>query len=273
MHAGSKELTEATRYLISKQLDAEVAIILGTGLGEAFVNQITKAVAIPYNSIPYFPVSTVSGHKGQFVFGKIGNRKVVAMQGRIHYYEGYSMDKVAFPIRVMHALGVKTLLISNAAGNLNTKWKHGELMLIEDHIHTIPDSPLRGLSRKEKGNLFLDQSEPYALDLNKKLKAIAKEKKIKLREGVYVSNMGPALETKAEYKYLRMLGGDAVGMSTVPEVLMGNYLGLKCCAISVLTNEASEEGAKPVSLEDVIMVASKSAHKLTTLFTELIKEL
>jgi purine-nucleoside phosphorylase len=273
LHAGSKELSEATRYLQSHQVGAEVGIILGTGLGDEFVKHITNPVIVPYNSIPFFPVSTVSGHKGQFVFGKVGKKRVVAMQGRIHYYEGYSMEKITFPVRVMQTLGVHTLLISNAAGNLNPKWKHGELMLIEDHVHTIPANPLRGLSRLEKGNLFLDQSEPYNPLLNKKIKTIAKENTIKLREGVYVSNMGPALETKAEYKYLRWLGGDAVGMSTVPEVLMGNYLGMKCCAISVLTNEASEEGAKPISLEDVIAVANKSAKKLTTLFTKLINEL
>lgn len=273
MHAGSKELTEATRYLQLHKVSAEVGVILGTGLGDEFVKHIASPVVIPYNSIPFFPVSTVSGHKGQFVFGKIGKKRVVAMQGRIHYYEGYSMDKITFPVRVMQSLGVHTLLVSNAAGNLNPKWKHGELMLIEDHVHTIPANPLRGLSRLEKGNLFLDQSAPYNKELNKTLKSIANANKIKFREGVYVSNMGPALETKAEYKYLRWLGGDAVGMSTVPEVLMGNYLNMRCCAISVLTNEASEEGAKPISLEDVIAVANKSAKKLTTLFTELINQL
>lgn len=273
MHAGSKELTEATRYLQLKGVRAEVGIILGTGLGDEFVKQITSPQVIPYNSIPFFPVSTVSGHKGQFVFGNIGKKKVVAMQGRIHYYEGYSMEHVTFPVRVMQSLGVATLLISNAAGNLNPQWKHGELMLIEDHIHTIPANPLRGLSKKEKGTLFLDQTTPYNPILNEMLSKIAKENKVKLRKGVYVSNMGPALETKAEYKYLRWLGGDAVGMSTVPEVLMGNYLGIKCCAVSVLTNEASEEGAKPISLEDVIAVASKSSKKLTALFTKLINDL
>ena len=173
----------------------------------------------------------------------------------------------------MNALGAASLLVSNAAGNLNPAWKQGELMLIEDHINAMPDNPLRGLSQLEKGNLFLDQSEPYASSMNKILKSVARANKILLREGVYVSNMGPALETKAEYRYLRIMGGDAVGMSTVPEVLMGNYLGMKCAAISVLTNDATEGGAKPVSLQDVIEVASKSAKKLTALFIGLIKEL
>jgi len=195
------------------------------------------------------------------------------MQGRIHYYEGYDMQKVTFPIRIMKLLGVKSLLISNAAGNLNPSWKHGELMLIDDHINTIPVSPLRGLGRVENGNLFLDQSKPYSGKMNKILKSVAREYKIRLRKGVYVSNMGPALETKAEYKYLRMIGGDAVGMSTVPEVIMANYLGMQCAAISVLTNDASEAGTKPLQLEDVIEVASKSSRKLAELFIGLIKEL
>lgn len=273
MHSGSKESIEATRYLKARHIQPEVGVVLGTGLGDEFVSRISNPVIVPYNSIPFFPVSTVSGHRGQFVFGELAKKKVLVMQGRIHYYEGYEMQKVTFPVRIMKALGVESLLISNAAGNLNPLWKHGELMLIEDHIHTMPDGPLRGLGRFEKGNIFLDQSKPYSSVMNKIVKSVAHEKKIQLREGVYVSNMGPALETKAEYKYLRMIGGDAVGMSTVPEVMMANYLGLKCAAISVLTNDASEEGAKPVQLSDVIEVASKSAKKLTELFIGLIKEL
>lgn len=273
MHAGSKELTEATHHLKGINIQPQIGVVLGTGLGEEFVSRISKPVFIPYNSIPFFPVSTVSGHKGQFVFGEVAKKKVLVMQGRIHYYEGYDIQKLTFPIRVMHALGAKSLLISNAAGNLNPEWKHGELMLIADHINAMPDNPLRGLSRSEKGNLFLDQSEPYSLLMNKIIKSVARAKKIRLREGVYVSNTGPALETKAEYQYLRMIGGDAVGMSTVPEVLMANYLNMKCSAISVLTNDASEAGAKPVSLTDVIDVASKSAKKLTELYIGLIKEL
>lgn len=273
MHAGSKELTEATRYLKALHLAPEVGVVLGTGLGDEFVSRIKDPVVIPYNSIPYFPISTVSGHRGQFVFGSIEKRKVLAMQGRIHYYEGYDMQKVTFPIRVMRMLGVENLLISNAAGNLNPIWKHGELMLIEDHIHAMPDGPLRGLSKLEQGNFFLDQSEPYSFFMNEMLRSVAREKKIRLRQGVYVSNMGPALETKAEYKYLHMIGGDAVGMSTVPEVIMANYLGMKCAAISVLTNDASEAGATPIQLQDVIRVASKSAGKLTELFIGLIRKL
>ncbi len=273
MHAGSKELTEAFRYLKVKHIQPEIGVVLGTGLGDEFVRHISNPLIIPYNSIPFFPVSTASGHRGQFVFGNIAKKKVLAMQGRIHYYEGYDMQKVTFPIRVMKLLGVKSLLISNAAGNLNPSWKHGELMLIEDHINTIPANPLRGLGRVETRNQFLDQSMPYSTSMNKILMRVVLKMKIRLRQGVYVSNMGPALETKAEYKYLRMIGGDAVGMSTVPEVLMANYLGMQCAAISVLTNDASEEGSKPVHLNDVIDVASKSAKKLTELFIGLIKEL
>jgi len=273
LHAGSKELTAATLFLKSRHIQPKVGVVLGTGLGDEFVSRINKPVVIPYNSIPYFPISTVSGHRGQFVFGEIAEKKVLVMQGRIHYYEGYEMQKVTFPIRVMKMLGIESLLISNAAGNLNPSWKKGDLMLITDHIHAMPDSPLRGLSRMEKGNLFLDQREPYSALMNKIMKEIARTKKIRLHEGVYVSNMGPALETKAEYRYLRLMGGDAVGMSTVPEVLIANYLNIQCAAVSVLTNDASEAGAKPVQLADVIEVASKSAKKLTDLFTGLIKEL
>ena len=178
MHAGSKELTEATKYLKALHFQPEVGVILGTGLGDAFVSRILNPVMIPYNSIPYFPISTVSGHRGQFVFGTIEKKRVIVMQGRIHYYEGYEMQKVTFPIRVMKMLGVESLLISNAAGNLNPSWKKGELMLIEDHINAMPDGPLRGLSRLEKGNIFLDQSEPYSPFMNKILKQVARSKKI-----------------------------------------------------------------------------------------------
>jgi purine-nucleoside phosphorylase len=271
VHAGSKELTEAVRYLKAQRVQPEIGVVLGTGLGDEFVSRMRHRVLIPYNSIPFFPVSTVSGHKGQFVFGEVAGKKVLVMQGRIHFYEGYTMQQVTFPIRAMKNLGVETLLISNAAGNLNPSWKYGELMLIEDHINLMPDSPLRGLSRLEKGNLFLDQSEPYSALLNKSFRSVARKNKILLREGVYISNTGPALETKAEYKYLRMLGGDAIGMSTVPEVLMANYLGMQCAAVSVLTNDASDAGVKPVQLTDILGVASKSAAQLTDLFIGLMK--
>jgi purine-nucleoside phosphorylase len=274
LHAGSKELTAAVRYLNAHQLRPEVGIVLGTGLGDGFVRHIRHPLVIPYNSIPFFPVSTVSGHKGQFVFGEMGGKKIMAMQGRIHYYEGYAMQKVAFPIRVMHSLGVHTLLLSNAAGNLNPAWKHGEFMLIHDHIDVMPDNPLRGLSIVEKGNIYLTQRTLYDTAMNEIIKSIAKKKRIRLHEGVYVANPGPALETQAEYRYLRFMGGDAVGMSTVPEVLMANYLGMKCAAISVLTNDAPDgsKPGKPLSLSDVIEVASGATGKLTELFTGLIKK-
>jgi purine-nucleoside phosphorylase len=273
LYSGSKELLEATKYLSAHKVKAEVGVILGSGLGEAFTDKIEDPVIIPYNSIPFFPVSTVIGHKGQFVFGHINGTRVVTMQGRIHFYEGYSMHKVTFPIRVMNNLGIRYLLISNAAGNLNPKWKHGELMLLEDHINVMPDNPLMGLSRLEKGNIFLDQSEPYPSQLTSKVLAIAKARKIKLHKGVYVANAGPALETKAEYKYLRFIGADAVGMSTVPEVLLANYLKINCIAISVLTNDADPQRNAKVEHSEVVRVASQSSKKLATLFVELIKEL
>ncbi len=273
MHHGSKELTKAVEYLRTYSLRPTIGIILGTGLGDAFVKHIRKPVIIPYNSIPFFPVSTVRGHRGQFVYGTIGHQKVIAMQGRIHYYEGYTQQQVVFPIRVMSHLGVETMLISNAAGNVNLKWNQGDLMLLEDHINLMPDNPLRGVTQHESKSPFLDQSTPYSRSLNKKVKAIAKSKKIILRSGVYASDMGPALETRAEYRYLRLIGADAVGMSTVPEVIMANFLGMRCCAISVLTNNASDNNSAPVALTNIIDVAAQSAEKLSELFVTLIKDL
>ncbi|NBP70242.1 MAG: purine-nucleoside phosphorylase, partial [Cytophagia bacterium] len=214
-----KEIQEASDYIRSRGVEApEIGVILGTGLGNLFVNEIKKPIQIPYNSIPHFPISTVEFHKGQLIYGEIKGKKVLAMQGRFHYYEGYSMQQITLPVRVMKMLGVQNLLISNAAGNMNLNWKKGELMLIDDHINLQPDNPLRGTNYEVLGPRFPDMSQPYSLALNKKLKAIAKEKHIKLNEGVYVGVMGPNLETRAEYRFLHRIGADAVGMSTVPEV-------------------------------------------------------
>jgi purine-nucleoside phosphorylase len=192
------------------------------------------------------------------------------MEGRFHYYEGYSMKEITLPVRVMKLLGVRNLLISNAAGNMNLKWKKGELMLIDDHINLQPDNPLRGENSEALGPRFPDMSQPYSKKLNKLLLSIAKEKKIKLNEGVYVSVMGPNLETRAEYRFLRHIGADAVGMSTVPEVLVAHHMGLPCCAVSVLTDDCDPDHLKPVNISDIIAIAGKAEKKLTELYVELI---
>jgi purine-nucleoside phosphorylase len=195
------------------------------------------------------------------------------MQGRFHYYEGYSMQQVTLPIRVMKMLGIKNLLISNAAGNLNLKWKKGELMLLDDHINLQPDNALRGKNEDELGSRFPDMSQPYNKQLKKLLRKISKKEKIKLREGVYACVPGPNLETRAEYRFLKRIGADAVGMSTVPEVIVAVHSGIPCCAISVLTDDCDPDNLKPVELSDIITVASKAEPKLTRLFVELIKQL
>ncbi|WKZ59375.1 MAG: purine-nucleoside phosphorylase [Cyclobacteriaceae bacterium] len=269
-----KEIKEATDFLRKRGVEApEVGVILGTGLGNLFVKEIKKPLIINYNSIPHFPISTVEYHKGQLIYGEVKGKKVLAMQGRFHYYEGYSLQQVTLPVRVMKLLGVQHLLISNAAGNLNPDWKKGQLMLIDDHINLLPDNPLRGENYEIFGPRFPDMSEPYSLSLNKKLKQIAKAKKIKLNEGVYTAVMGPNLETRAEYRFLRRIGSDAVGMSTVPEVIVANHMGLPCCAVSVLTDDCDPDNLKPVNLKEIVKVAGKAEPKLTELYVELIKAL
>jgi len=269
-----KEIQEASDYIRSRGVEApEIGVILGTGLGNLFVKEFKKPIQIPYNSIPHFPISTVEFHKGQLIYGEIKGKKVLAMQGRFHYYEGYSMQQITLPVRVMKMLGIKNLLISNAAGNMNLNWKKGELMLIDDHINLQPDNPLRGTNYEVLGPRFPDMSQPYSLALNKKLKAIAKEKNIKLNEGVYVGVMGPNLETRAEYRFLHRIGADAVGMSTVPEVIVANHTGLPCCAISVLTDDCDPDNLKPANIQEIIEIAGKAEAKLTELYVELIKQL
>jgi len=268
------EINEAVEFLRKRKISKpEVGVILGTGLGNRFVEEIKSPVFINYNSIPHFPISTVEYHKGQLIYGEVKGKKVLAMQGRFHYYEGYSLQQVTLPVRVMKLLGVKNLLISNAAGNLNPNWKKGELMLIDDHINLLPDNPLRGENYELLGPRFPDMSEPYSKVLNKKLRQIAKQKKIKLNEGVYIPVMGPNLETRAEYRFLQKIGGDAVGMSTVPEVIVANHMGLPCCAISVLTDDCDPDNLKPVNLKEIVRVAAKAEPKLTKLYVELIRSL
>jgi len=267
------KIQETIDFLKSKGIDeVKSGIILGTGLG-GLVEEIEVDVAIPYDEIPHFPVATVEFHKGKLIYGTIEGHKVLAMQGRFHYYEGYTMQEVTYPVRVMKFLGVDQLLISNAAGSMNLEWQKGELMLLDDHINLQPENPLRGVSIPEFGPIFTDMSAPYNSQLNDKLTNIATAKNIKLNKGVYVAVSGPNLETRAEYRFLRNIGADAVGMSTVPEVIVANQMGMPCCAISVLTDDCDPDNLKPVDIEDIIATAQKAEKDLIILYKELIKQL
>jgi purine-nucleoside phosphorylase len=249
----------------------EVSIILGTGLGK-LVDSIEIDKTINYQDIPNFPVSTVEFHKGKLIYGNIHGKQVLAMQGRFHYYEGYTMQEITFPIRVMKALGVKYLLISNAAGAMNLNFKKGFLMLIDDHINLLGDGPLIGPNHNDLGSRFPDMSQPYSNEINEKLEMIARDQNITLNKGVYVAVAGPNLETRAEYRFLRGIGADVVGMSTVPEVIVANHAGLPCAAVSVLTDECDPDNLKPVDIKDILATAAKAELDLIKLFSELIKE-
>jgi purine-nucleoside phosphorylase len=268
------EINEAVNYIQSHGITKpEVGVILGTGLGDQFIKELKNAVVVNYNSIPHFPISTVEFHKGRLIYGELKGKHVLAMQGRYHYYEGYDMQQITLPVRVMKFLGIDYLLISNAAGCLDLKWKKGDLMLVDDHINLQPDNPLRGENFEVLGPRFPDMSSPYSRKLNKMLISIAKRKKIRLRQGVYVAVQGPNLETRAEYRFLQRIGADAVGMSTAPEVLVANHMSLACCAISVLTDECDPDNLKPVNLSQIIKTAGKAEARLTELYVELIGRL
>lgn len=265
------QINEASDYIRKRGVtQPAIGVILGTGLGRLFVKEIQNPVVVEYYDIPHFPVSTVESHKGKLIYGLLQGKYVLAMQGRFHYYEGYSMQQITFPVRVMKSLGIKHLLLSNAAGNMNLSWKKGELMLLDDHINFQPDNPLRGINNDALGPRFPDMSRPYSTYLNNHLTSIAKEQGIKLNIGVYVSVTGPNLETRAEYRFLRNMGADAVGMSTVPEVIVANHMGLPCCAISVLTDDCAPDNLKSVNIAEIIAVAGKSEPVLTNLYKELI---
>jgi purine-nucleoside phosphorylase len=267
-------IQQAADFVRSKGVtDPLVGVILGTGLGRQFVEHVEDVVAIDYGEIPHFPVSTVESHRGRLIYGTIRGVKVLAMQGRFHYYEGYSMLEITLPVRVMKLLGVKYLLISNAAGNLNKAWSKGQLMLLDDHINLQPENPLRGKNLDAFGPRFPDMSQPYAKVLNEQLLAIAKEKGIRLNMGVYAAVPGPNLETRAEYRYLQRIGADAVGMSTVPEVIVANQMGLPCCAISVLTDDCDPDHLEPADIREILKVAGEAEGGLTALYVELIGRL
>src|ERR1700743_2574223 len=266
-----ESILNTTRYIKSRigDFEPEVGIILGTGLG-ALVQEIEVEKQLMYGNIPDFPISTLEFHSGKLIFCMLAGKKVVAMQGRLHYYEGYTMQQITFPVRVMKMLGIKTLFVSNASGALNPDFKKGDLMVIEDHINLQPHNPLIGRNEEELGPRFPDMSQPYKRELIDKALQIAEANNITCRKGVYVAVNGPNLETKAEYRYLRIIGGDAVGMSTVPEVIVANHSGLTVFAISVLTDEGFLDDLKPVSVEDILAVASAAEPKMTLILKKLI---
>lgn len=264
-------LQQTTDFLTQKGfIDPEIGIILGTGLGQ-LVNHITVKAEINYVDIPNFPVATVEFHSGKLIFGTFENRKIIVMQGRFHAYEGYSAEDVTYPVRVMKALGISKLFLSNASGAVNLNFKKGELMLIEDHINLQGGSPLAFKNVSDFGERFTDMCEPYDLNLRKKAIEIAIKNHIVLHKGVYCAVVGPQLETKAEYRMIKMIGADAVGMSTVPEVIVANHLNLKVVAISVLTDECNPDDLKPVNIPEIIAIAGKAEPNMITIFKELIK--
>jgi purine-nucleoside phosphorylase len=268
-----KYITEAVEFLQSRGFGKpEVGIILGTGLGK-IIDEVKIEAEMSYNHIPNFPTATVEFHKGKLIYGELAGKKVVLMQGRFHIYEGYSLLDVTFPVRVMKELGIEKFLVSNASGAINTSFKKGEIMLIDDHINLQGGSPLAFKGIENLGERFVDMSAPYDVDMNAKLEAIAKENGINLHKGVYTSVVGPQLETRAEYRYLKIIGTDAVGMSTVPEIIVANQLNLPVAALSVLTDECDPENLKPVDIPDIIAQAGKAEPMMITLFTELIKQL
>ena len=264
-----ERIQETVAYLKGQMhTHPETAIILGTGLG-SLVNEITDKYEISYTDIPNFPVSTVEGHSGKLIFGKLGNKDIMAMQGRFHFYEGYSMKEVTFPVRVMRELGIKTLFVSNAAGGMNPNFEIGDLMIITDHINFFPEHPLRG-KNIPYGPRFPDMSEAYNKALIAKADAIAQEKGIKIQHGIYIGTQGPTYETPAEYKMFRILGADAVGMSTVPEVIVANHCGIRVFGMSVITDLGVEGKIVEVTHEDVQKAADQAQPLMTTIMRELI---
>ncbi|MFM2387382.1 MAG: hypothetical protein RL660_2139 [Bacteroidota bacterium] len=247
-------------------------IILGSGLS-GLADAIKAEYTLEYNTIPNFPVSTVKGHGGKLIFGELGGKKVVLMSGRFHYYEGYNMQEVTFPVRVMKYLGAKTLMVSNAAGGMNKDFKVGDLMIINDHINLFPEHPLRGKNDEAVGPRFPDMTEPYSFDLIQKAKDVATANSINLFEGVYIGLQGPTFETRAEYLYLHVIGGDTVGMSTVPEVIVARHMGMHVFGMSVVTDLGIRDEMNEITHEEVLEAAHNAAPKMSLIFAELLKQM
>jgi purine-nucleoside phosphorylase len=252
--------------------DYPVGIVLGTGLG-ALAKEIEVELSLDYGDIPYFPISTVETHHGKMIFGKLAGKKVVAMQGRFHFYEGYSMQQIVFPIRVMKHLGVKTLGITNACGGLNPSYRKGDIMLIDDHINLLGGNPLIGPNDPEIGSRFPDMCAPYSPRILAIAEQVALEHKIKVQRGVYIALSGPCLETRAEYRMLRILGADVVGMSTVPEVIAAVHQGTEVFGMSIITDECFPDSLQPVSIEEIIEVSNHAEPKMTTIFKNVVAKL
>jgi purine-nucleoside phosphorylase len=268
-----KKINEATNFIKSKtDKEFEFGIILGTGLG-GLVNEINIELSIPYKEIPHFPVSTVQGHSGNLIIGELSGKRVVAMQGRFHFYEGYTMQELTFPVRVMKFLGVKKLLVSNAAGGMNANFEVGDIMIIKDHINLFPTNPLIGKNYDELGPRFPDMSKPYDLQIIETVENVAKKNNIKVQKGIYVGVSGPTFETPAEYKYMNIIGGDAVGMSTVPEVIVARHMDIPCFAFSIITDLGVDGEIVEVSHEEVQIVAQKAEKILTKLVKLVLAEL
>lgn len=268
-----KNLTITRDFLIAQKIiQPQVGVVLGTGLHQ-LLHYIDVQQTIPYSEIPGFPVATVEFHKGNLVYGTIAGKNILVMQGRFHAYEGYSMQQIVFPVRVMKLLGVQKLLLSNAAGGINRSFKKGDLVLIEDHINLQSGNPLTGKNIDELGPRFPDMSAPYNAALNNQLLQKAEALDLNLKKGVYAAVNGPNLETRAEYRYLKIIGADLVGMSTVPEVIAANHLQLPCAAVSVVTDECDPNNLKPVNIREIIEVAGKADKKLSELFYQTITAL
>src|SRR6056297_307178 len=267
------EKIKNTASFIRKKIDSEpeVGVILGTGLG-GMINDIDIHETIDYENIPEFPVSTVEGHHGRLIYGEIGGKKIIAMQGRFHYYEGYEMDQVTYPVRVMKMLGVKRLIVSNASGGVNPDYEIGDLMILNDHINLLPN-PLIGKNVDELGPRFPDMSEPYDHILIEKAKRIVKKNSLKVQVGCYVATTGPTFETPKEYQYFRIIGGDTVGMSTVPEIIVARQMGIPCFAISIITDLGVPGKIVQVTHEEVQKVAAKAESKMTLIMKELIAQI
>jgi purine-nucleoside phosphorylase len=264
-----EKLKSAAEFITRKTgFNPEVGIVLGTGLG-GLVNEIEIAHTLPYESIPNFPVSTVEGHSGKLILGRLGKKNVIAMQGRFHYYEGYNMQEVTFPIRVMKLLGVNQLFLSNASGGVNPDFEIGDLMIITDHINQFPSNPLIGHNYKELGPRFPDMSEAYDPELVSHAKKIAKKLEIPVQEGVYLGLSGPTFETPAEYKYMRIIGADTVGMSTVPEVIVARHMNMSCFAISIITDLGVPGKIVRITHEEVQQVAALAEKKMTMIMKEM----
>jgi purine-nucleoside phosphorylase len=268
-----EKIAQTARFLEEKGFTgASTAIVLGTGLG-SFIDRVEVTQQISYNEIPHFPTSTVEFHKGKLILATIANKKILVMQGRFHYYEGYSMQQITFPVRVFKELGVSSLLLSNAAGGMNPEYKKGDLVLLTDHINLQPENPLRGLNEPALGPRFPDMSRPYDIHISELFIKTALNFSVPLKKGVYIAVPGPNLETRAEYRFLRMIGADMVGMSTVPEVIVANQIGLRCAAVSVITDECDPDTLQPVNIEEIIAVAGKADQKLSAIFKGVVEQL